>query len=116
MTPSIKAESPPSLFVAESTNFFFASVNGELLRKRPYNQCDTVSKLFGQAKAARIREGGPDTDQHTLSARMNEDDEDFVVFQGDEEDFTSLDDAIKGHSCWAVKRKAATCRGDIRVV
>ena len=98
-------------FLADKTNFSFVDHSVKAVRTKPFSQCDTVGKLFSQAIAARILRSG--ADQHTISARINEDVDIIFVFRGDQEDFDNLINAIENHPCWRLKGKGATCRVEV---
>lgn len=100
-------------FLADRTTFQFTNGKGTVVRTRPFLECDTVGKLFGQATMANVLQAR--ADQHTLSAKINED-EAILVFRGDHDDFDNLLTAIKSHPSWEVNGKGAKCDVEIALV
>jgi hypothetical protein len=87
-----RIESLPDLVKLSMVSFVFNKGGNSDDRVRSYTQCNTVGKLFAQAKAAGILKDNQD--DGVLAARIDWGPEVKVV-QGDEDDFNALDQAVK---------------------
>lgn len=94
----------------ENVMFLFYTPAGKVSRCRPFAECDTVGKLFGQANAAKVY--GPTDerlkpDGNVLSicfgAGQSDVGEDMRVVEGSRGDFNIVLDAIERRDWWREK-------------
>ena len=98
-------------FWTDSTTFIFRNEGNKAVRERPLTECNTVGKLFMQARAARII--NLKQEDALLSARINGKIE-VLMANGDIEDFETLLNTIKSDRYWKKNGDGAACNVEIQ--